>query len=384
MSELINTHSDRKVFRETLLTTACGLALLTYVGVSSQAKAENAERPTVWIELGGQLERMGNSEEIFDPPFVSKFDHLNFQPVLSQLRPPRYSNGAEGKLSLMPRDLDWVLSAAVRYGRSNGKKELRQQLPKFEPFTIQGIGFGSVYTVEQRIPYHENSYTQHEERHLVLDFKAGKDVGLGLFGAHGTSVMSLGVRFAQFTAGRGATLNGQPTYTIRGDSKKYGFYRSRHHYTGSVTAENSFHGIGPSLSWDASAPLLNRGDDGQINVDWGLNAAILFGRQKTKGEDHATGTHYTNYTKFLPFPPLATHSFTIVYQHRASFSRSRRVTVPNVGGFAGVSFRYSDVKLSMGYRADVYFGAMDGGIETRRSENRSFYGPFASFSIGFP
>jgi hypothetical protein len=53
-----------------------------------------------------------------------------------------------------------------------------------------------------------------------------------------------------------------------------------------------------------------------------------------------------------------------------------------VGGFAGVSFRYSRAKLSLGYRADFFFGAMDGGIDTRATYDRNFYGPFATISIG--
>ena len=39
-------------------------------------------------------------------------------------------------------------------------------------------------------------------------------------------------------------------------------------------------------------------------------------------------------------------------------------------------------EVDLGYRADVFFGAMDGGIETRKSENVGFYGPFASVSVG--
>ncbi|HVP85004.1 MAG TPA: hypothetical protein VMS78_09800 [Rhizomicrobium sp.] len=39
-------------------------------------------------------------------------------------------------------------------------------------------------------------------------------------------------------------------------------------------------------------------------------------------------------------------------------------------------------KVSLGYRADFFFGAMDGGIDTRESYNRNFYGPYASISIG--
>jgi hypothetical protein len=57
--------------------------------------------------------------------------------------------------------------------------------------------------------------------------------------------------------------------------------------------------------------------------------------------------------------------------------------VPNVGGFAGLSARYSNAKLSFGYRADFFFGAMDGGLDARDAGNRSFHGPFATVGIGF-
>jgi hypothetical protein len=39
-------------------------------------------------------------------------------------------------------------------------------------------------------------------------------------------------------------------------------------------------------------------------------------------------------------------------------------------------------KVSLGYRGDFFFGAIDGGVESRKTYNRSFYGPFASVSIG--
>ncbi len=62
--------------------------------------------------------------------------------------------------------------------------------------------------------------------------------------------------------------------------------------------------------------------------------------------------------------------------------RSRSVTVPNIGAFAGFSVKYPNAKLSFGYRADFFFGAMDGGIDARKTYDRSFYGPYASISIG--
>lgn len=62
-------------------------------------------------------------------------------------------------------------------------------------------------------------------------------------------------------------------------------------------------------------------------------------------------------------------------------NRSRTVIVPNVGGVAGLSYRFGDAKLSAGYRADFFFG-MDGGIDTTKKENVGFYGPFANVSVG--
>ena len=56
--------------------------------------------------------------------------------------------------------------------------------------------------------------------------------------------------------------------------------------------------------------------------------------------------------------------------------------MPNVGGFAGVSYRYSAAKISLGYRADFFVGAVDGGIDTHKSETLGFYGPFAAISFG--
>jgi hypothetical protein len=56
--------------------------------------------------------------------------------------------------------------------------------------------------------------------------------------------------------------------------------------------------------------------------------------------------------------------------------------VPNLGAFAGLSFRFAQAKVSVGYRGDFFFGAMDGGLDTRKSYNQEFYGPFATVSIG--
>jgi hypothetical protein len=63
-------------------------------------------------------------------------------------------------------------------------------------------------------------------------------------------------------------------------------------------------------------------------------------------------------------------------------NRSRTVTVPNLGGYIGASMRYHNSKVSLGYRADTFFNAMDGGQETHKAYNRGFYGPYLNVSLG--
>jgi hypothetical protein len=63
-------------------------------------------------------------------------------------------------------------------------------------------------------------------------------------------------------------------------------------------------------------------------------------------------------------------------------NRSHAVAIPNVGGFAGISLKFPNAKVSLGYRGDFFFGAMDGGIDVRKTYDRNFYGPYATISIG--
>jgi hypothetical protein len=36
----------------------------------------------------------------------------------------------------------------------------------------------------------------------------------------------------------------------------------------------------------------------------------------------------------------------------------------------------------LGYRADFFFGAIDGGVDTRKTADRNFYGPYLGIGIG--
>jgi hypothetical protein len=376
MSELINQNENRIRFRWQLLAGVSALALGGYVASAGAAMAEEADHPAVWIELGGQLERADGGRERFSPSFLSMFDPGEFASPVPAQRPPRYAVGGEIKASFSPQDSDWVFSAAVRYGRSNNTRALHQELP-FE--TATGYIKYVHNTVTARAKRYSDTLTENHESHAVVDFRAGKDLGLGLFGS-GSSTLNVGIRFAQIESHSKASIGGDPDFAF---SYKYITQfdvklplQHWHLFSSTLDVTRSFHGLGPSVAWDNSAPILGNADHTQVTIDFGINGAVLFGRQKANVSHQTTGGYHSNNAEYTAEP-------VITYQpppHRTA--RSRSVVIPNVGGFAGLSFKFPNAKVSLGYRADVFFGAIDGGIDARKTYDRSFYGPFANFSIG--
>jgi hypothetical protein len=385
MSELMNTQTNRSGMRWQLLATVSALALVGASAVDDQARASNdQDKPTVWIELGGQLERLGGGEEPFAPPFVNANlgNPYNIVSPLSAERRSRYSFGGEGKISFQPEGTDWVLSAGIRYGRSNRSKRLHQQTSTqkrlfffyYGSSLLTQYGYPRQYIASTRF---NDVQVKRKESHAILDFMVGKDVGLGLFSRNATSTLSAGVRYAQLNASAATVFHSVPVfynyhvYTLK---NIYSYHES---YYANGELSRSFHGIGPSLSWTNSSPILGNPQAGEMAVDWGINAALLFGRQKVSGTQLITGRHFTGDEAVNNGTP------TQHYIHPGPINRSRSVTVPNLGGFAGLSFNFPNAKVSMGYRADFFFGAMDGGVDGRKTFNRDFYGPFLKVGVGF-
>jgi hypothetical protein len=389
MSELIATRT-RADLRFQLLATVSAFSLLAVV--ASQARADDSDRPTVWIELGGQMEQAQGMSSPFSAPFMSVaptpglYDGLSF---LGSQKGPHFAFGEEGKLIFEPSGSDWVFTAGIRYGRSNAKRHRHNQEPGPDKhfqytlsFTYAGYPYHYSYSGTVNIPYNELADTNAHVRqqHLILDFTAGKDVGLGLFGRNGSSVVNAGVRFASFTSQTTAYMTARPNVNIvthyyylpTFGISKHQYFGSFHQYVMQGAARRSFHGIGPTLSWEASAALVGNQEEGELTFDWGINGALLFGKQRAQ-TSHSTSAmrfYHQAYAGTL-YPPRANHS-----------TRSRSVTVPNLGGFAGLSVKYPNLKVSLGYRADFFFGAMDTGIDARSTKDVGFRGPFATVSIG--
>ncbi|HEY4125617.1 MAG TPA: hypothetical protein VGM36_13450 [Rhizomicrobium sp.] len=379
MSELMNMQGGRH-YRWQLLVGVSNFVLLASLPLADTATAhsDDADRPTVWIELGGQLQRVDGREDAFAPPFAQVSPQPGpFSPVspIEAQRQGRYAIGGEGKISFEPEGSNWVFSAGVKYSRSNRNRLVHQQTS----LKTTAVIFGQAITQTGRD--FADTDVHNRASQTILDFKAGKDVGLGMFGPESQSLLSFGVRVAQISSKSKVDIHARPDFEF-GPYPALGTYlplNQRHHdYIGTATTERSFKGIGPSLSWDGSAPLLRDSDQATINFDWGVDGAILFGRQKSGGV-HQTSKH--SYEK--KYHPSVTYGYQLIYAnlpHRND--RSRSVIVPNIGGFAGFSYRFPDARLSLGYRADFFFGAVDAGVDARHTADRGFYGPYASISIG--
>lgn len=378
MSEL--TLKGRRSFQFQLLTTVSAFALIGAVVHAGKAQsAEDSEpRPTVWIELGGQLSALSDGQEPFAPSLMD--GRLSaFSPSARFEKSPHLSIDETGSVSIQPENSDWEFKASVRYGRSVSNKHVRQQT---NPKAFINYISGHRYAKYPSASKFADTTSGINESHLILDFQVGKDVGLGLFGGKSSSTLSLGVRFAQFESASNISLKSDPDWHFN-----YKYFSGRnvplggtyHSNIASLEAARSFRGIGPSISWTGATPFLVQRQDSELTFDWGLNAAVLFGRQRAKVHYQTTGHYHT--AKYHGSPPNVYHS-TPSHRSVTPPARSRSVVVPNLGAFAGLSFRYNVAKVSFGYRADFFFGAMDGGIDGHKSYDRSFYGPYATVSIG--
>jgi iron complex outermembrane receptor protein len=405
MSELIQKHDNRATIRWKLLTGASALALTAYVSSGSIAGAEDASRPQVWIEFGAQLNSLSDNQEPFAPGFLSMRPSIFDQPQ-SLEKPPTFGMDEFGKISFQPEDSNWIFSASIRYGRALKSRHKHQQtypsplvfhryptaLPTsgIYPYTAR------VGTQNPRAARFADTQVRNSEQHTILDFQAGKDVGLGLFGKNTTSNVSVGVRIAQFRQKSNIALKSDPDWHFKA---KYvvPYYPSQllfktyvqpyHSNSAGLTADRSFRGVGPSLSWSASAPFAGNSQDGELTFDWGINAAALFGRQKTRTQHHTTVRYNTGglgppFGFFNPHHNPYGTPVTVTHNAPAASIRSRNVTVPNVGGSVGLSYRYADAKLSIGYRYDTFLSAMDTGIDAAKKSNVTFNGPYASISVG--
>jgi iron complex outermembrane receptor protein len=379
-------------------------------------------KPPLWIELGGSLSNLMDSSQTFDPAFLSTYEPNGLKSPLFTEHAPHYGFDEEAKVSFEPDGSDWVFSAAIKYGRTAADEKSHQQfknpyahvhITQVDGFNVGTLGIYTFYPTGHA--KFADASAQQSEAHTIMDFETGKDVGLGMFGLEGSSVVSAGVRVAQFVSKQNIDINAQPDVQypsgpLANYAAKYSFKHAKihlHNYNATETDKESFHGLGPKLEWNASTPIAGNQQNGELTFDWGANLAMLFGRQKASGS-HQSGVksyyltqwnggfskgnvrpgHFFNQAICPPTRynggectqnPPPTHQHTNPLQiHK----RSRMVAVPNLGALFGISYKYNNAKVSFGYRADEFFNVMDGGIDTYKSYDRGFNGPYATLSIG--
>ena len=371
MSELINARDNRATIRWKLLTGASALALTAYVSSGNFARAEDTSHPLIWLELGGQFDTLTDPSETWIPANLPPVIDHPVTGILSQK--PRIGYDMDGSITFQPENSDWSLSAAIKFGKAKkGPRLAHDQTDKTHYSTQFSKYVPTTYAFT-------DMHTREETKHLILDFDAGKDVGLGLFGGHGSSTLKLGVRMAQFREKADGLMTAQTN-----EPAKYA-YETGTFLNAYMHATRSFSGIGPSIAWNGSVPIAGSLDDG-LALDWGANAALLFGRQRTKVRTHThkseiIGTAYKSYVSGIG--TFFTGVFATISNHTHTYVRNKRVTVPNLGGMVGFSYRLGgEAQISFGYKADFFFNAIDGGIATAKIEDRAFFGPYASISIG--
>lgn len=349
MTEIIQ-RNIRAGLRYRLLLSASSAAVLVF---AAEAKAEDSH-PTVWIEVGGAFDQIGRDSVQWVPPNLT--DPISNPSPEPFGKPPAIGYDFDAALQIQPHGSDWIYGASVRYGRAQrGPKHVHDQTYK----TVQASGGKYALTTYAFL----NAKEESRSTHAIIDFNIGRDVGLG--SSHdGRSTIHFGVRMAQLSERAEASLSAFSTAPAKYSTGKIV------HKADALMAR-SYTGFGPAVSWDGATPIGGSLEDG-FSLDWGANASLLFGRQKARISLHTQDARYNG-----------GGAYTVLSHLTSAPSRDRTVVVPNLGGFAGLSWHVPGGKVSLGYRADFFFGAIDGGLDASQKDTRSFYGPFASVSIGF-
>ena len=223
------------------------------------------------------------------------------------------------------------------------------------------------------------------ESYRLFDVAIRRDLELSTFSR---SSVELAVRRARLVSQTQAALEGVPDWVIPENADVF-FVGQRpvtHTvYQADFDARRGFDGTGPLLTWSASSPLFGNPQSGVVELDWSLSGGALFGRQTTDIADSEESEWYYAWTAsqasgFQQPPQTPT---TVTERTVPGTRRSTSETVPMVGATLGLSYRVNSLSLSAGYRWERYIDAIDGGVEERKTYDRTIDGPTLKLGIGF-
>ena len=342
------------------------------------------------LELGGQTQRHEAPNGFLDPGFADEFDGPLAVFDDAQADDLDWGDGRELRLIWRPDGGRWVVSAGVRYGKTNGRAN-RTVLDTVGGDCVFGGDFAAAcpfYAADPKYlrylyPEQDNhaitSVIDREEHNLV-DFSVGADVGLGSLRR---SVVSVGVRYAQLDSTTTAALRGVPDWNIPEGSFAPGYPITHTTWDGHVKASREFEGAGPVVTWDAALALLDLGEAGQVDLDWSVQAGALFGDQTSVLSGSRRERDYLlNALQLSGIASTPTPIFTEETE-LDPISRTESVTAPTAGVSLGLSYAVDRFSIGAGYRWERYFDVIDGGFEEQESRDRTIDGPYLKLSLGF-
>jgi hypothetical protein len=230
----------RTILRRYLLGTA---SIAAVAGMAPVAHADIIDHLTLNVDPQYMLASGGGT--VWADPFGN--------PQTIKLR-----NGVDVSGGLLAQSGDWYFGIHANYGRTAaahaGFHVTNGETPKFNETAL--------------------GTNRANESHLNLDFMVGQDVGLGMFGMEGTSIVSGGVAYGRYIGRNVVSLQ----------------YYGKYSRSSSGVMDRDFTGVGPKLSWQASTPI---SDDKAFSLDWEANTALLIGERKLRIDGVIEGSHPT-------------------------------------------------------------------------------------------
>jgi outer membrane receptor protein involved in Fe transport len=340
------------------------------------------------VELSGQVQRQDAPYQEMRLSWAESVDPA-LDPTRLQNRDFDWGDGRSLKIVYQPDGSKWSVSAAARYGRTNTDKSWgHKDVTTTRTACAAPLGsyFADLVCVPGS-PYYD-SYPQFRtatstewgdasvrsaEKHEIVDFSVGRDVGMGLLAS---STVSADLRYAHF---RSTTSMFSASLVDWQITDGWIFLPSSYQrFDSQIDADRQFKGLGPMLSWEAAAHLLGNDESGHLNVAWSVAAGTLFGRQKTRIVGDERATEHTGSLKYHPLPAVGEPDITS-HNH----DRSRSVSVPVVDLSLGLSYQAGRVNVGTGYRWERYFNVLDAGFDEAKDFDRTLDGPYFKIAVGF-
>jgi iron complex outermembrane recepter protein len=343
------------------------------LGLGGEGRPHPAGEPYSFaVEIEGGPARIKADADLLAPAWVNTFRPSAGFPLSSRTQALDWGDMRRIKLTYAPQRSTWRVSMRAAFDETNGSGHA--EFGEYAPQTCDTV-FGRHICRSGPLDWATDD-VQKREALKTVDFMVGKEVGIGLSGA--SSVISGGIRYADFNSKAAAQLHGHPDYYLPPEGfLKYD--RHWHSYDVSIAADRSFKGAGPELSWEASKTFFGNFDAGHTNLDWSLSGGVLFGKQKVRLQEKTTGTY--SHGSYLD--GFRGYDVTDPIDRTSSRIETKSVSVPTLGASLGLSYEVQRFEIGAGYRWERYFNAIDGGYAEHKSYDRTIDGPYFKVSVGF-